>query len=180
MKKPLIIILAFLMLFSCNKKEKDENNISFITISVINAKSENHPLNLLVDLNWKRILIYDNKINFAKLPPNPEENANTTSEHLFSIDEEVIALSYKEAEQIKSILSDFKEEDFKSKSKTSYDGVALKLNFLYDDNSFQNIELINNSTTQQTIFFKQLFTILFDKSNQENILNEYYNKAYLE
>ena len=179
MKKVLLSIFVLFILFSCNKTTIKKIEIDFITLSVLNSKNENHPLNLFLDIKSKRILIYNNKIHFLELPPQPNGSTSNSVRIEQKIDNEIIELSSQEIDNIKNILSEFTEDDFESKKQTSYDGLALKLNFTYNDNSFKTIELINNSTKRQTEFFKVLFQVLYDKSSQQAILNEYYNKEYL-
>lgn len=179
MKNNIILIIISSLIISCNETASKQSEINFLTLSVLNSKYENQPLNILLDLNSKRILIYNSKINFLELPPSPNDTIGNILKGKHKINSEIIELSNQEVDNIRIVLSEFKEEDFKTKKQTSYDGIGLKLNFLYNNNTLKTIELINDSTKIQIEFFKAIFNILYDKSNQQTVLYEYYNKEYL-
>lgn len=173
-----ILTLLFVLFttFSCGNNKIAENDIETLILTVQTSKAESKPLNLILNLVTKNIIIYNANELHSEVPPPPDSISSRikSNNNFGSYETEILNLNPDEVDGIVDILKNFEKDDYDSSIKTALDGTAITTSIFYSDNSMRKIILVNDSSNNQRKLFKHIFQILDSKTRQKNLIQKYY------
>lgn len=169
MEKFIAYFLIILML-GCNNPNNNfkEHNlqIKYISIGIYPSLNDND-FNIFIDLSSGYLIVQPNK-PMSRIPAVPPDKDSkepyvTTIEQKIKL--EVISLNKVACEDLNNGLKLFKQNDLATQINSDVkDGTVIIMDFIYNENKYQRIELINNSTTTQSNFLNLIKSILIQQS----------------
>lgn len=180
MKKIITLIIVFMFCFSCENEKKQENQVETIVLTVYKSTIESQPLNVILDFNSNKLIVYTSSLPKIDIPPPPpgslSKKEDDNDENFLNFETEVFEFDKNELRNIFEILNSFKAEDYEDVSKVAYDGSAVRTFLFFSDNTLKTFVSINGSSKNQENLFRIIFHTIYSKSKQEKLINTYYHK----
>ncbi len=163
-----LFLIIFVVNLGCEQKnETKDKSIDSVIINVQFSNAQVAPMLLFLDFNSSKIVICNTNLKTITLPPPPANDAEISSNEIAYINPEVIKVSNDDLAKLKKQLNNFTKDDFVDKKEDAYDGVGISINYVYSNSEIKEVNLINDSTEKQKLFFENLFEIL-SETNKHN------------
>lgn len=182
MKNFAVIFFFFLLIFSCNKTNKEDEitrpkpaliKIGYYPTFHMSAET-------IINFNEKYLIFYSPAPYNPPPPPPPKEkggklNIEEKTEYKDYLSERPelqpfkIKLSENDIARIQRVSDSFKSEDFGDKNiKPGFDGMSTNIIILYSDGKLIQINPLNDPNEKQRALYTEILNLLIEKNTNNN------------
>ena len=184
MKKSITFLLVLIYLFTipaCTNPNTPTNTKNYPLIMTFDVYKGSSEIGVSLIYNIAQALIFikpngQKSLDFEATPP-PPNNPNSVNKlptpKVQEIEFEMLSLTEEAVNTIEILISDFEEEDFKTKINNlkTENGIGIKVSIAFEENNIKYFSLINASTDKQRALLNFVFdeTIKLSKLNKEQL-----------